>query len=307
MQDYQGLEDIVKGEIRFNEPMKNHTSFQIGGPAEVMVFPKDKEDLINFIQFISNKKIPFLVIGNGTNLLVKDKGIKGIVINLKKGFNHFGYKQGCDWSTTNERYVFAEAGCLLPSVLNFVTEECLGGLEFMAGLPGTIGGAIVMNAGAFGKSIGEVIDEVEFINSAGKIVSLKKKDLKFQYRSSSFPLGDLILKVILKLQKVDGNLIKKKITKFLEERKLKQPLSLPNAGSIFKNPPHSAAGRLIEMTGLKGLRIGDAEISTKHANFIVNKGRATANDVILLMEKIVQRVKEETGINLEPEVLIVGE
>ncbi|MBI5198576.1 MAG: UDP-N-acetylmuramate dehydrogenase [Nitrospirae bacterium] len=294
----------LKGGVRFNEAMGRHTSFRIGGPAEVMFFPKDVPDLKMVLKVARTKGIPVFILGMGTNLLVRDGGIPGITINLKN-LNKIKFLKTPNSELKTQNFIYAEAGVTLPKLLSFAAKNGLEGFEFTAGIPGALGGAIVMNAGTKEGEMKDVLDGVTLINNDGELVVVMRKDIPFGYRRSGLG-GMVIVGATLRLRRGEPDDIKKRIRVHLEERAMKEPSGLPNAGSIFKNPESDSAGKIIEEIGLKGFRMGDAEISQVHANFIVNKGKAKASDVISLMRVIEERVFKEKGIILEPEIRIVG-
>jgi UDP-N-acetylmuramate dehydrogenase len=289
-------EGSLRGEIRFNEPMSKHTSFKIGGHADVMFFPEDALDLKTVLLEPRNHGIPIFILGMGTNLLVRDGGIQGITINLKN-LNRM--------KIVDDSLVYAEAGVPLPRLLSFAAENGLEGLEFAAGIPGAVGGAIIMNAGTKEGEMKDVLDRVTLMNLKGELRVFKKEEIPFGYRKSGLE-GAVVLGASFKLKKGEPDEIKKRIKDLIRERSGREPSGLPNAGSIFKNPAGDSAGRIIDELGLKGFRIGDAEVSQVHANFIVNKGKAKASDVISLMRIIEERVFKERNIVLEPEIRVVG-
>lgn len=288
-------EGSLRGEIRFNEPMVKHTYFRIGGPADVMFFPNDALEIKTVLLKAGSYGIPIFILGMGTNLLVKDGGIQGITINLK---NLNRIKQV-------DSLIYAEAGVPLQRLLSFAADNSFGGLEFAAGIPGAVGGAIFMNAGTREGEMKDVIEQVTLMNRKGELRIFKKDEISFSYRNSGLE-GAIIIGASFRLKKGNPDEIKKKIKEHIMERAGREPSGYPNSGSIFKNPAGDHAGRIIDELGLKGLRIGDAEVSDVHANFIVNKGTARAGDVISLMNLIEERVFKEKGIVLEPEIRIVG-
>lgn len=294
----------LKGGVRFNEAMGRHTSFRIGGPAEVMFFPEDISDLKMVLKVARTKGIPVFILGMGTNLLVRDGGIPGITINLKS-LNKIKILETPNSELQTPNFIYVEAGVTLPKLLSFTAKNGLEGLEFTAGIPGALGGAIVMNAGTKEGEMKDILDSVTLINNDGELVVVMKDDIPFGYRRSGLE-GMVIVGATLRLRKGEPDEIKKRIRIRLEERAIKEPSGIPNAGSIFKNPESDSAGKVIEETGLKGFRMGDAEISQIHANFIVNKGKAKSSDVISLMRVIEEKVFKEKGIVLEPEIRIVG-
>jgi len=289
---------LVKGSVLCMESMQKHTSWRIGGPAEIMVLPASADDIGQCLQFARERHIPLTVMGNGSNLLVKDNGIRGIVLKISRGFNKI---------VVSGPNITADAGALVPLVAKKAAEAGLSGLEFAAGIPASIGGAVVMNAGAHGQSIDEVIREVTVLTPAGEMLVLKKEDIGFRYRKSGIDKNLIILQADFVLTPGDPLEIRAKNETNLIKRRRSQPLEYPSAGSVFANPPGQWAGWLIEQVGGKGMRVGDALVSEKHANFIVNVGRATAEDVLQLIAQIKQKVFEKFNIELKLEVQVVGE
>lgn len=293
------IKKIVKGEIRFDEPMRGHTSFGIGGPADCFITPQDIEDLKNIILLSRKRRLLLKVMGQGTNLLVKDKGIRGMVIKLGKGF------MGLKFEGDN---LLAGAAVRLSTLIKLAASKGLGGLEFAVGIPGSLGGAMATNAGTEALSISQRLMSIRVMSGEGRVKDLKSNDLNFGYRRCPLGKNSIILDARLKLERAKEEEILRRMNTFLEKREKTQPLGTANAGCIFKNPdPYTPAGSLIEEAGLKGKRIGGASISKIHANFILNLGKAKAEDVLALMEAIKDRVKEKTGISLEPEIEIWGE
>ncbi|MGI6037833.1 MAG: UDP-N-acetylmuramate dehydrogenase [Limnochordia bacterium] len=281
------------------EPMTNHTSFRIGGPADLLVLPQTAEQIIKIIDFCRRNGIPHLVIGNGSNLLVRDGGIRGIVIKIAANFSQI---------QVQDRRIKAQAGASLNSIAFLACRKGLTGLEFAAGIPGTIGGAVYMNAGAYNGEMKDVLVQATILTTAGRVETWSEEELGLAYRHSNVSAQrGIVLDVLLELQKKDPESIRTEIRRLLALRKAKQPLDWPSAGSTFKRPPDNYAGALIEKAGLKGARIGDAQVSNRHAGFIINKGHATAQDVIQLIKHIQKTVYDKFGVQLEPEVRIVGE
>ncbi len=289
------VREFFKGNIAFREPLSKFTTFRIGGPADFYLEPKDRNDLINLIKYLKEIKYPYILIGNGSNVLISDDGIRGAAINLEYGFTKIEVKKN---------RVYAEAGLRLSKFVDVCIEHSLVGLENLAGIPGTLGGAILMNAGAYGGEISDFITKVEVVDDE-KIIFLKKEECGFAYRKSNLE-GKIILSSEFELPFGDKEKAKERRKELLLKRNQSQPVELPNAGSIFKNPPNDYAARLIEQAGLKGLTIGGAKVSEKHANFIVNFNNATANDVIELMKIIQERVHQKFGVMLEPEIKVIG-
>ncbi|NOX97603.1 MAG: UDP-N-acetylmuramate dehydrogenase [Nitrospirae bacterium] len=291
---------LVKGPVRFYEPMSQHTSFRIGGPADYWVEPRDLEDLKRVLKFASAQHLPWRVLGRGTNILVGDEGFRGIIINLGED-----YFQGIEFQSCR---VIAGAGTLLSRLVWGVAQQELKGLEFAVGIPGTIGGAVTMNAGTRENSLSEVVSKIEVLNGEGNISTLKRDEISFRYRGSCLSSDQVILKVELELEAGNKRDIENLLSKFRERRNMTQPLSESSAGCIFKNPPGGiSAAELIEEAHLKGTRVGDAQVSLRHANFIVNRGKAGAGDVISLVERIRKAVRERSGVELELEIEVIGQ
>ena len=292
-------EKILSGRVKYSEPMHRHTSWRIGGPAEILVEPSGLADIKAAVRYAKEKKIPLTVIGNGTNLLVSDYGITGVVLKLGRGLSEISIE---------DKTMTVGAGAKLSRIAAAARSAGIGGLEFISGIPGTLGGAVVMNAGAYGNSVSEVLEKVLVIDHNGQISSQKKADIVFGYRSSSLQEARLIVvEAVLKGYPRDKKEIKEEMRNLGESRRASQPLDYPNAGSVFRNPPGYSAGWLIEEAGAKGLREGDAQVSEKHANFIVNLGNATAKDVIILISKVQDIVDRKFGIKLEKEIRVLGE
>ena len=290
---------IPEEQVLLNEPMKNHTSFKIGGPADIIVLPTDVHEIRYVIKICGELRVPFYVMGNGSNLLVRDGGIRGVVIKLAGNFSNIDIK-GVN--------VTAEAGILLSTLAKKTVQNSLKGLEFASGIPGTLGGAVAMNAGAYGGEMKDVVKAVWAIDFSGKDWYLQYEDLKFGYRTSFIQENKLIvLRVHMELE--EGNMEESTalIAELTRRRREKQPLIYPSAGSAFKRPVGYYAGKLIQDAGLKGLRVGDAQISDLHAGFIINLGNATAKDVIQLIEIVKERIKSEFNVDMCPEIKIIGE
>ena len=287
-----------RGDIKRGVPMSEITSFRIGGPADLILYPSEVEDLQILTALFRENGMNYLLLGNGTNLLVSDRGVHEPLINLSHGFKEIR-KQGTK--------VMVGAGVGLPQLLRFCAANDLSGLEPLAGIPGTVGGGIRMNAGSWGMEIGDMITSLMVIGRAGGITWMKREEVVFGYRGINLPAEEIILQGEFSLSEGESSKIRGKIEEFLRKRKETQPLFQPCAGSIFKNPQGAPAGRLIEEAGLKGMRRGDAMVSPLHANFIVNVGAARARDVLGLIDMIQKRVYQEKGTRLELEVMVVGE
>lgn len=284
--------------IKYEEPMKYHTSFKVGGKADIYLEPENIDELTKFICYLKENKIPYFLFGNGTNLLVSDEGIRGAVIRLGDKMSSIKIE--------GER-IIAECGALLSVVSKLAAENSLSGLEFGSGIPGSVGGAVTMNAGAYDMEIKDVIEKVEVLDSNLQLKVLYNKQMGFGYRKSIISNNKYIVtRSFFKLKK--GNLfdIKRKMEELTEKRQTKQPINYPSAGSVFKRPEGYFAGKLIEDAGLKGFTIGDAQISEKHCGFIINKGNATAKDIYNIIAHVQRIVYERFGVKLETEVKILG-
>ena len=292
------LEKMVNGTCLLNEPMSRHTSYGIGGPAGAYITPRDRDDLRRILHFADEQNIRVFFIGSGSNLLVADEGLNGIVITLIKSFNKLEIK-GC--------HIYAETGVMLGHMVKHCIKQKLTGLETMVGVPGTLGGALMMNAGAFGSEISNCLKNVDVMTLTGEIKQYSVKDIDFNYRHSSFKKNEIIMSANFVLKKATKQEIMNKRAKASAGRKETQPLRFRSAGSLFKNPKKDvAAGYLIDKAGLKGTHRGDAEISEKHANFFVNHGKANAEDVVFLIRLARKTVEKKFGINLELEVKTLG-
>ncbi len=289
-----GSENVVT-----DEPMKNHTSFKVGGPADILVTPEDADGLVRVYRACIREDIPVFVMGNGTNLIVRDKGIRGVVIKISDNLSRYEVR---------EDTISAGAGILISRLSRIALEQGLSGLEFAEGIPGTLGGAVFMNAGAYIGEMADVVLKTEYLDKQGRIAVLEKEAHLFGKRSSFIQAeGGIALKVDLKLKKGDRAKIKGLMDDFNRQRREKQPLELPSAGSIFKRPEGYYAGKLVQDCGLRGYGIGGAEVSSKHCGFIVNTGNATADDIIKLIKHIRAEVRQKYGVELQTEVRIVGE
>ena len=280
-----------------NESLKKHTTYGIGGPADLMIFPKSKQDLIKVIEIINKNKIQLTILGSGSNVLVSDNGIRGAVISLKNSLKQI---------EVDDNILFAECGTMLGKIVKHAVKNNLIGLENLNGVPGTLGGALIMNAGAWGGEISENLIHVEVINSKSEIQKIQKKDLNFSYRQSSFNKDDILLSAKFNLKKADKDIIKENFIEAQSGRKKSQPLNKRSAGSLFKNPKNNSAGKLLDDAGLKGFSIGGAKISEKHANFFINDGDASSRDMLMLIKKAHKEVKDKFNINLSLEVKLLG-
>ena len=286
-------------EILVAEPMKNHTTFRIGGPADALALPKTPEEVAEVVRFCHEHAQPYYVLGNGSNLLVSDEGYRGLVLQLYRNFNDI---------QVNGETITVQSGAMLAAVARTAYQTGLTGLEFASGIPGTIGGAVVMNAGAYGGEMKNVLKEVTVLTKEGEVLVIPAKALELGYRTSVSPKnGWIVLGAVLQLKKGDQEQILARMEELKEQRITKQPLDLPSAGSTFKRPESYFAGKLIMDAGLRGFTVGGAQVSEKHCGFVVNRGNATAADVWELICEVKRRVKEMTGVELEPEVKLLGD
>jgi UDP-N-acetylmuramate dehydrogenase len=285
----------LRGKTGLEEPLKDKTAFKIGGPARFLIEPKDVFDLRALLSLAKKHKIPLLVLGAGSNVLVSDKGVRKIVVRLNLPFFKGIVKEG--------NCLAAGSGVMLSGLIREAGRLGLSGLEFLAGIPGTLGGALRMNAGAWGENIGGLVETVSVMGYNGRVRVLRRDEIRFAYRASSLQRY-IILSASLRLAKKRNEEIRGSIMKYLRARRLTQDTAFPNAGCIFKNPPGNSAGRLIDLCGLKGTKAGGAYISSRHANFILNRKHASAKDVVTLMGLIKRKVKQRFNIKLEPEIKI---
>lgn len=287
------------GQVLVQEPMSQHTSFHIGGPADILVIPSSVQGLLQVLELARTWQVPVTVIGNGTNLLVRDKGIRGLVIKLGNAIK--------EWQVESSRITFS-SGLSLAMAAHVALDAGLTGMEFAAGIPGSVGGAIYMNAGAYGGEMKNIVTEVTVLDRQGQTRIIPAGEMCFGYRSSAIQgTENLILAATVQLQPGDPEKITAKMADLAARRRDKQPLELPSAGSTFKRPVGNFAGTLIDKAGLKGFSVGDAQVSVKHAGFIVNTGHASCADVLQLITAVQEKVFASAGIHLEPEVLIIGE
>ncbi|HHT64069.1 MAG: UDP-N-acetylmuramate dehydrogenase [Bacillota bacterium] len=304
MLDYEKLIDFVHRnliltKIYKNEDMKNHTTFKTGGPADLMIKPGNISELQAVMKYIIKERTPYIVLGHGSNILVSDKGIREVVLKVEDNLNNI--------QVIGEKIV-AEAGALLTDVSFQAQKHGLSGFEFACGIPGTIGGAVVMNAGAYGGEMKGVLEEVQVLTRDGEIRTRKVNELKLGYRTSIIQNnGDIVLKAALSLKKGDKNEIKKLMDELTIRREQNQPLEYPSAGSIFKRPEGYFTGKLIQDAKLSGYQIGGAQISTKHAGFIINKNNATTTDILNIIKHVQEEVKKIFNVDLETEVRFIGE
>lgn len=300
MSFYQKLIEIIDEKRVFqDEPMKAHTTFRVGGPADYFVCPKCNSEVEKLVSLCQEVGMPYYILGNGSNLLVGDKGYRGVVIQI--------YKEMNDIQVQGE-HIYMEAGALLSRIGSIALEAELTGFEFAAGIPGTMGGAVVMNAGAYGGEMKDVLESVTVLTPNGEILVLKNEELELGYRTSIIAKKDyVVLSAIIKLNYGNKEAIREKMNELKIQRTTKQPLEYPSAGSTFKRPTGYFAGKLIQDAGLRGFQVGGAQVSEKHCGFVINKDNATAADIVELMNQVSAIVKEKFGVELEPEVKRLGE
>ena len=285
--------------VRISEPMNRHTTFRIGGPADYFLLPSTAEEVKKILEICKKKELPYFILGNGSNLLVSDEGYRGVIIQLYRNYG------GITVEGTNIR---AGAGALLSQIASAAKNASLTGFEFAGGIPGTLGGAVVMNAGAYGGEMKDVLKEVTVMTEQGEIMTIPAEKLEMGYRTSLVKkAGYLVLEAVISLKAGDVEEIKAIMKDLTEKRVSKQPLEYPSAGSSFKRPEGYFAGKLIMDAGLRGYQVGGAQVSEKHCGFVINKGNATAADVCGLMKDVQEKVQEQFGVTLEPEVKFLGE
>lgn len=297
---YAKLTDIVsKDNVKIDEPMKLHTTFRVGGPADFFVLPQTKKEIRDIICLCRHENVPYYIVGNGSNLLVGDQGYRGVILQISRKMNAI--------EVQGDR-ITAQAGALLSQIASKALDVGLAGFEFASGIPGTLGGACMMNAGAYGGEMREVLVSVAVMTQEGEFVRLGADELELGYRTSVFAKkGYIVLEADILLEAGDKEAIRERMEELKQKRNEKQPLEYPSAGSTFKRPEGYFAGKLIEDAGLRGFRVGGAQVSEKHCGFVINKGQATAEDVMELMRQVSERVESKFGVRLEPEVKRLGE
>ncbi|MDR0347785.1 MAG: UDP-N-acetylmuramate dehydrogenase [Coriobacteriales bacterium] len=299
---YCDLEGTIKGTLSYNEPMTRHTSYRIGGPAALYVECASVADIKRCLEVLKDHDLPWCVIGKGSNLLVSDEGFNGAVITLGREFKQFSFPD----ESAGETLLVAGAGVILSNLAQSAFKGGYSGLEFSVGIPGTLGGALFMNAGSATEWMGGIVDSLTVLHPEKGLVRYEAHELPWDYRHSGIPSGEIILEGSLRVAKGHLGQIRAKMEGSLKRRRRTQPLTVPNAGSVFRNPPDLSAGQLIDALGLKGYTVGGASVSEMHANFIINNGTATAADVIAIIMYIRNRVKEEYGKELQPEIRFIG-
>jgi len=290
-----------QGDVAFNASMKEHTSLGIGGPADVVVSPEDPVSLKNIIMLLGRLKVPFLPLGGGSNILVRDAGVEGVAIRFK-AFNRIEVIH----ETDDHAELFVEAGVPLQKLVNFCREKGYAGMEGLVGIPGMVGGAICGNAGSYGCEIKDVLISVVLLRSDGSLERFKTGDLGFGYRTSGVRDTDIVLSANLQVRKDDAAAVAARTEGFFVQKKTAQPIGERSAGCVFRNPEGMSAGRMIDEAGCKGMRIGDIEVSSVHANFFVNRGEGTAEDYLRLMDAVSAKVRERSRVTLEPEIRVIG-
>lgn len=293
------LEIVTQEQLKVDEPMKNHTTFRVGGPADIFVMPRTPDEVRRIVDLCNQENEPYYILGNGSNLLVSDQGYRGVIIQLYREMNRIELEGDI---------VKAQAGALLSAVANRALEAELTGFEFAAGIPGTLGGACVMNAGAYGGEMKDVLKEVTVLTPEGTMTAIPGDELELGYRTSIIAKkGYIVLEAKIQLKHGEKDAIKAIMDDLKERRVSKQPLEYPSAGSTFKRPEGYFAGKLIQDAGLRGFQVGGAQVSEKHCGFVINKEHATANDITELMRQVSEKVEEQSGVRLEPEVKRLGE
>ncbi len=285
-------------EMNINEKMSRHTTFKTGGPASLFIRPDSLEQLKKVVALLKRAEVPYFILGNGSNLLVSDKGYDGAIISTDKF---------TDIRLEDEKTIYAEAGVKNSAIAAFARDNSLTGFEFAAGIPGSLGGAVIMNAGAYGGEMKLIVKEVRALSPQGEIIRLDNEALRFDYRTSALKGKDfIVISALLELEKGDKDEISAQMNELALKRKEKQPLEYPSAGSTFKRPEGYFAGKLIEDSGLRGYTVGGAMVSDKHCGFVINKGEATSKDIYTLILNVQNTVHEKFGVRLEPEVILLG-
>ncbi len=294
------LQSVINGRIYIHKSLRDSNTFKVGGAAELLLIPSSAADIAEAVQICDSEGLPVTILGNGSNVLISDKGIRGLVIKLVKGIDHLQFGDQC---------IIAEAGVMLPGLAKEAARRGISGWEFGIGIPASIGGAIYMNAGAYQQSVSDSLIWVEYLAANGELIRERKENLQFAYRSSLFSHENgIIIRAAWRCEYDDNKEITKRMNEIQKKRMNSQPLQWPNAGCIFRNPENGRpAGWLLEQSGCKGLQIGDAVISEKHANFIINRGRATQEQICSLIDLARRKVYEQFGIELKTEIKFLGE
>jgi UDP-N-acetylmuramate dehydrogenase len=291
----EDIRQFFRGKVRLHEPLAPYTSMKVGGPADYYIEPEDRQDLVDIVRYFQKNSFPYLMVGRGSNMIISDTGFQGAAINLESGLSSVRFEEGL---------VVAEAGARLTKLVDVCAQNALTGLEWAAGIPGSVGGAVVMNAGAHGSEMKDFVVDVDVLRM-GEVTTVTREKAGFAYRTSAFT-SDVVLSARFKLEPGNKEEIVQKKSELIARRNATQPLNLPNSGSMFRNPSGIFAAKLIEQAGLKGKRIGDAQVSEKHSNFMVNLGSARSEDIVRLIDLVRRTVYQNTGIQLELEVKLVG-
>lgn len=306
------LLELTVGEVLFDEPLASHSTIRIGGPGDALIRPRDTDSLKKIVSFAVTEEIPYMFLGAGSNTLIRDKGIRGIIINFAEGFRQLEIMQ----ETPEEIVILAGAGLHTGNLVKFASENGLAGVEGLTGIPGVVGGNVLTNAGTAWGCMSDIIDEITVIDRGLKQLSIKRKALEFSYRNLKLPRSTAVINAVLKLKRDEKGVIAGRINEIWEKRRATQPYNFPTLGCVFKNPSDSkeqkggrqdSAGAMIEDAGLKGVRVGKARVSEMHANFIVNEGGATARDVEVLIGLVKEQVRQKFGVSLDTEIKITGE
>jgi UDP-N-acetylmuramate dehydrogenase len=295
MLSIEHIRNICKGEIHISEPLAPLTSFRIGGPVDIYIEPKTTDELVALVRYFHAVEAPCIVLGNGSNILISDEGIRGVALNIERHFSSL---------TIDGGVISAGAGARLSAFVDFCIRNTRAGSEMLAGIPGTLGGALIMNAGAYGGEISDYLLDVTVLRG-DEVLEIDKTDAGFRYRASDLR-GDIVLAARFRFPEGESEELRRRRKELLIKRNAAQPVQHPNAGSIFKNPEGMHAAKLIEECGLKGFRYGGAEVAERHANFIINTGQATAADVLAVIRHVRHTVLERTGVHLEPEIQLLG-
>lgn len=293
------LKERVTGDVLIDEPLSRYTHYRLGGPADILVLPASIDDVVTVQQAAHQRGIPVTVLGGGSNVLIADAGLRGIVLRIGREMKKVAF---------SDDVIEAECGAPFPRLGRMAVQRGLAGLEFAAGVPGTVGGALAMNAGAHNSTTADVVESVTVVDGRGDVITLSRDEMDFAYRTSRLQKqpGLIAVKAKLRLQAASPKEVRERLQTFMEKRRRTQPVGTKNAGSVFKNPPGDFAGRLVEAAGCKGMTVGDAIVSPMHANFIINRGEATADDVRRLIDNVQATVYERFGVLLEPEVRMLG-
>ncbi len=294
------LSEIVEGRIALEEPISSYTTLRVGGPADIMVFPESTDELRGVLRLVRSTDLPLLVLGGGSDLIVRDGGFRGVCIRLGRNF--------CGSSQVDDMHIEAQAGESFPALLRTARGASLAGFEFLATIPGTVGGGVVTNVGAFNRSFSDLIETIHLLDADGRDLVIRKNEIRARYRLIETPEGSVVTRVTFKLEPEERQVIEEAIQRYASYRRETQPLGESTAGCIYRNPESGPqAGLMIDRAGLKGLAVGGAEISEQHGNFLINRGGATAEDVLELIQVVRHRVFQKFGVQLEMEVRVVGE